>query len=153
MSKLENIINRIGLPIVRLYWFIFRPKTSGVKCVIENNGKILTIRNVYGKRRWTFPGGTINKNETPENAVRREIKEEVRLDIVDIRFLGDFLSEVEYKKDRIYCFSAKSSQAELNIRKSEILEANWFLPNELPQPFGPVAQKIKELYDKSESKI
>jgi argininosuccinate lyase len=148
---MRNIVNKILLPIVRLYWFIFRPKTSGVKCVIENNDKILFIRNVYGKRRWTFPGGTINKNESPENAVRREVKEEVGLDIVDLKFLGDFLSEAEYKRDKIYCFSAKSSQTELKIRKSEILEANWFFLNEPPQPFGPVAQKIKELYDKNKT--
>ncbi|MFH1129350.1 MAG: NUDIX hydrolase [Patescibacteria group bacterium] len=151
MNKLKTILNKIGLPIVRLYWFIFRPKTSGVKCVIENNGKILIIRNVYGKRMWTFPGGTINKNETPENAVKREVREEVGLEIVNIRFLGDFVSEVEYKKDKIYCFSAKSSQLELKTRKSEILEADWFLPSELPQPFGPVAQKIRELYDQFEN--
>jgi ADP-ribose pyrophosphatase YjhB (NUDIX family) len=127
-EKLQNILNKIGLPIVKLYWLIFRPKTSGVKCVVENNGKILWIRNVYGKRRWTFPGGTMNKNKAPENAVRREVKEEVGLDVIDLRFLRDFISEVEYKKDRIYVFLAKSSQIELKIRKSEILEADWFYP-------------------------
>ena len=142
-----NLLNKILLPIVKLYWFIFRPKTSGTKCVIEYNGKILLIRNNYGKKKWNFPGGGIKKNEDPKDAVKREIREEVGLNVYDIEFLGDFISEVEYKKDRVYCFSAKSSQKELNLHKYEIIEADWFSSDNIPEPFGIVAKRVKELYE------
>ena len=148
MKKLIDLLNRIILPVIRLYWFIFRPKTKGTKCVIEHNKKILLIKNNYGKKKWNFPGGGVKRNENPKDAVKREVKEETGLDIHDIKFLGDFISEIEYKKDRVYCFSAKSSTDELNLHKYEILEAGWFSSDNIPEPFGKVAGRAKTLYEK-----
>src|SRR5947208_16401491 len=48
-----------------VYWFVFRPNTQGVKCLIEHDGRWLMIRNSYGKGHWTFPGGAIGRHETP----------------------------------------------------------------------------------------
>jgi len=141
-----SLLNKILFPIIRLYWFIFRPKTSGAKCVIEHNGKILFVRSSYAMKQWTFPGGSIKKGETPEKTIIREVKEEVGLDIFDLKFLGEFISELYYIKDKVYCFSAKSRTKELKINKYEILEAGWFLIDNIPHPFGAVAEKVKELY-------
>jgi len=149
MNFLINISNKILLPLVKLYWFIFRPKTSGAKCVVEHNGKILLIRNNYGKKKWNLPGGGIRKNEDPKNAIKREVKEETGLDIYDIKFLGDFVSEVEYIKDRVYCFSAKTNTDKLNLHKYEIIEGDWFSLQDIPEPLGIVARRIMKLYEKT----
>lgn len=47
--------------------------------VIVENHKIFAARRGYGefKGYWEFPGGKIEKDETPETALRREIKEEL----------------------------------------------------------------------------
>ena len=59
--------NKIKHFLALIYWFILRPKTFGVKCIIENQGEILMIKNNYGGwKKWMFPGGGIDKNETPE---------------------------------------------------------------------------------------
>jgi len=149
MMKLINLLNKILFPVIRLYWFIFRPKTSGAKCVIEHNKKILLVRSNYAKKQWTFPGGSIKKGEKPERTIIREIKEEVGLDVFDLKFLGEFVSEAYYIKDKVYCFSAKTNKKELNLRKYEILEAGWFLPSDIPEPFGEVAKRVKILYEKN----
>ena len=148
MNFLINILNKIILPIIKLYWYIFRPKTSGVKCVIEHSGKILFIRNNYGKKKWNFPGGGIRKNEDPRDAVKREVKEETGLDIYDIKFLGNFVSELEYKRDKVYCFSAKTNIDKLNLHKYEIIEGDWFFSKEIPEPLGVVAGRIIKLYER-----
>lgn len=58
--------------------------------VIVENHKIFAARRGYGefKGYWEFPGGKIEKDETPETALRREIKEELAADIKVDRFLG-----------------------------------------------------------------
>ena len=120
---MRQIYYKILFLFYKLYWFIFRPETFGVKCVIECDGKILMIRNNYGRKRWTFPGGSIKKGETQEMAARREIKEEVGIISNDIKSIGKFISTAEYKKDNIFCFSTKANNKNFIIQEKEILEA------------------------------
>lgn len=58
--------------------------------VIVENHKIFAARRGYGefKGRWEFPGGKIEKDEKPEDALQREIKEELAADIAVDQFLG-----------------------------------------------------------------
>ena len=97
-------------------------------------------------KKWTFPGGRINKNETPEKAIKREVKEEVGLDVLDLKLLDSFISTAEYKKDKIYVFLAKSNKKDFKIDNIEILEANWFSINNIPELIGPIALKMVDIY-------
>ncbi len=147
MALLRRILVNMILPVVRLYWFLFRPKIKGVKCVIEYNDTILMVRHNYGKRRWTLPGGRIEKNETPSDAVRREVKEEVGIIVSEVRSLGEFLSTLEYKRDYIYCFCATTNNLDIKIDPNEIYEASWFPINNIPEDREVIASKILRLYN------
>lgn len=126
-------LNTILFPVVRLYWFLFRPASTGVKCVISTGDTILMIRNTYGRKRWTFPGGSLKKRELPTEAIQREIWEEVGIRLTNLRLLGQFLSTQEYKKDTVVCFRADAVGASLSTDPHEILEARWFHPQNLPE--------------------
>ena len=72
---------------------------------IVNGDRILLVRQIYkGETFWTFPGGSIEQNETPEQAAIREVKEESG---VDIKIQHEIL---QVHSDRInglyYCFLA-----------------------------------------------
>lgn len=68
--------------------------------IIINNHKILLTQRGYGeyKDKWEFPGGKIEENETKEETIIREIKEELDASIK----VEKFLTKVEYDYTSFY---------------------------------------------------
>lgn len=72
-----------------------------VAALIEKEGKYLIAKrstgdeNVFGK--WEFPGGKVEINETEENAIEREIKEEFEMNIKAIKFITNNTCEYPNK--------------------------------------------------------
>ena len=65
-----------------------------VAAIIVDDGKVFATERGYGefKGGWEFPGGKIEAGETPEEALVREIKEELDMEIE----VGELLDTVEY---------------------------------------------------------
>lgn len=65
-----------------------------VAAIIRNGDKILATQRGYGEHKggWEFPGGKIEEGETPQEALVREIREELEADIN----VGDHLVTVEH---------------------------------------------------------
>lgn len=116
-----------------MYWFVLRPRTFGVKCVIEHDGEWLMIRNTYGRRHWTFPGGKVERGEEPRDAAIREVLEEVGIELDDVRPIGDYYNTRQYKRDTVYCFAASVDSPNHVIDEGEIAEAMWVRIGELPE--------------------
>lgn len=119
-------------PLRKTYWFIFRPKTKGVKCLIENSERFLLTRLGYAHKKWTVPGGGVKKNETWEAAIRREVFEEVGITLGEIREIGEYNNVVEYKRDTVHVFHAIVPSAEFKIDGMEVVEAQWFSRTDFP---------------------
>jgi len=105
-----------------------------VAAIIRKDDKIFATQRGYGdfKDKWEFPGGKVENNETPEDALVREIKEELAADIKITRLL----TTVEYDYPEFHlsmdCFEAEleeGSQLILNEHES----ARWLKRNELDQ--------------------
>jgi len=65
-----------------------------VAAIIRDGDRILATQRGYGEYKdgWEFPGGKVEPGETPQEALIREIKEELDADII----VGDLLTTVEY---------------------------------------------------------
>ena len=65
-----------------------------VAAVIMKDGKVFATQRGYGefKDGWEFPGGKVEAGESPEEALRREIREELEV-VVNV---GDLIDTIEY---------------------------------------------------------
>jgi 8-oxo-dGTP pyrophosphatase MutT (NUDIX family) len=118
---------------LRLFWFLARPRVSGVKCLLTERDRVLLVRHTYGpQRRWELPGGGIKRAEEPRAAARRETREELGVDIDDWRPLGDLFERIDGKRDTLWCFSAAVGDREIVTDGAEIAEARWFPRGALP---------------------
>jgi mutator protein MutT len=146
----QKFYGRYIIPVIHkfmiVYWFIVRPKRNGAKIIISNGKEILFVRHTYSRHFWSFPGGGIESGETPEEAAKRELKEELGLSITELTSLGTIFSNGEFKRDTIYCFyTAISKNEEIKKDELEIEEIGWFMPD-APPTIHTGARKILDLY-------
>lgn len=147
---MRKIFYKIIAPLTKIYWFIFRPKTYGVKCVVKCGNEVLMIKNSYGSwKSWMFPGGGIDKDESAEEAVKREVMEEVGIEIIDFQKIGEYTSAKEYKRDTVTVFMAKVNSKEFKIDHSEISQASWFDLNNLPIDISDYFKNILNMINTS----
>jgi 8-oxo-dGTP pyrophosphatase MutT (NUDIX family) len=134
---------RFAYRLLRLYWFVCRPRTYGARGILVCEHHLLLIRQTYGDQFWTLPGGGLAKGETPEAAVRREVQEEVRITLGAVKYLGQFVSTQTYNVDTVYVFSASTPSQACTIAPGEILEARWFARAALPHVSGKTRMALQ----------
>ena len=124
----------IGL---RLYWFAFRPKVVGVKCVVRHDDDVLLVRHTYGPPHWELPGGTVrHRREEPIDAARREMEEELGRRIEDWQSLGLLFVSNGHHRDDLHLFQATIGDRQVDIDLTELAQAEWFRRDQLPPNIG-----------------
>jgi 8-oxo-dGTP pyrophosphatase MutT (NUDIX family) len=136
-----SIFYKLIHSFLKIYWFIFRPKTRGVICLILSGDELLLIRHTYGHSEWTLSGGGLKKNESKEEAVKREVKEELGLDITP-EYIGEFTHHPDYKIDTVSCFVARIEKIEPKIDHLEIKDAKWWHIDNLPEDHSLNLQRV-----------
>ncbi|MCO6451282.1 MAG: NUDIX domain-containing protein [Caldilineales bacterium] len=129
--------------ILRIYWRIVRPRTIGVRGILQDDeGRILFVRHSYGKRRWFLPGGGGDGNESADESMVREMREETGLKVEVTRLVGVYLWLESYKRDNIFVFECKQVGGELQVDRGEIADSGWFALDDLPQPLNPGTRRV-----------
>ena len=92
---------------------VTRWKTRGVKVMLFNAaGELLLIRNSYGRSHLhVLPGGGIRRSEAPEEAARREVREEVGVESGRLTLRSIHRNHAEGKRDTIYLFTGFTAEA------------------------------------------
>lgn len=116
-------------------WRRLRAQHSvGAVGVIVNRGcQILLVEHAFHAQfPWGLPGGWVGRDENPAEAVRREIREELSL---DVRVGPKLLIEQPHSHhiDLAYLCYAEGTVGILNY---EVLAYDWFSPDELPKLLG-----------------
>ena len=109
----------------------------GVGVIIFDRGKVIIIKRAFdpSKNKWSIPGGAVNVGEKVRDAARREVHEELGLDVT-IRDVVDVMDNIVYEGDRIkYHFVLIDFWAELQGGTLELnpecLDAAWVFEHEL----------------------
>jgi ADP-ribose pyrophosphatase YjhB (NUDIX family) len=134
MSRLVRLAYRIA----KVYWFIVRPVTLGVRVILISNGQVLLVRHTY-QDAWYLPGGGVKRGETLEKAIRREAVEECGAEIGELSFLGVYTDFSDYKNDHIAVFIADEFSLSIN-HNYEIAGVASFPMDDLPTDINPGSQ-------------
>lgn len=99
--------------------------------IIQKENKILATKRGYGEfiNMWEFPGGKIESGETKEQALVREIKEELNIEIN----VDKFAIDIEYQYPNFYLFMScfMCSIKEGSIELLEHNDGKWITKEEL----------------------
>ena len=108
-------------------------KKNAIAVIFNDDKKILLLKRIdveglWGAGKWGLVGGAIEENETPEEAVRREVKEETGLKI------DTFVEKVSLmRKNNVEnCFVAKYNGDDEDVKlNNENTSYGWFTPEEI----------------------
>lgn len=151
MGYISDIRKKVG------HDAIFMPSAG---CGIIKNGKILLQKRV-DNGKWATHGGSLELGETFLDAVKREIKEELNIEIINPELVniysGDKMHFVYPNNDEVFIIAAiylvKEYEGELKPDYEEVSEVKWFdidnLPDNLHQPDIQAIRDIITFYKKS----
>lgn len=126
-----------------------------VRAIVMNElGEVLLIRpHGYGEGDWTLAGGGVEKGERPIEAIRREIAEELGVELEvepgELPVSNRFIYSAEHKARRSLDHDGQDAamfvcrigkRTPLSLQAEEVAEARWFAANDAADAF-PVAKQ------------
>lgn len=123
--------------------------------LVHDNGDLLITKrkpDAHLGSLWEFPGGKIQHNESPKDAVYREMLEEVGLEVE----VGElFHQETAHYSERsvcLYFFDCRKKNPDATAQTLEVTECRWVNPSQLdgfefPQGNKTLLQRLKARSD------
>ena len=109
------------------------PKRLLVAGVIVRDGKILLAHNIKHGLRIEPPGGKVHPGEMPEDALRREVQEELGMEVEVVKLLGIYHTSSPEGDFPVYTFvcTVKNGEPMPDREPGKIGHFAWFTPEEL----------------------
>lgn len=125
-----------------------------VLAVIEKEGKYLFTKRIDEfpayHDKWQLPGGGMEFGETPEEALHRELREELGVEVIDIRLIPFVDTRVRNEWQGIfisYHCRLKNPDAEIYLNE-EASEYRWFEKDEIDYAQHPIFDGCVEIIEK-----
>jgi 8-oxo-dGTP diphosphatase len=121
----------------------------GVAVILMREDRVLLMKRKgpHGPGTWTVPGGHMDLGETPEQCGAREAREEVGVEVVDLRFraITNDIFESEGRQSITIWMEGRIESGEPRIvSEEEGSEVGWFAWDALPQPlYLPLENFVK----------
>jgi NAD+ diphosphatase len=122
-----SVCNYIGYP----------PVIPAVLILVYNGDQILLAHQPGWGKRYSILAGFVEPGETLEECVRREVAEEVGIEITDVSYMGS--QSWPYPTQLMVGFQARYLNGELHADQQELDDAAWFHVDELPELPPPLS--------------
>ncbi|NDV96387.1 NUDIX domain-containing protein [Dysgonomonas sp. 521] len=141
--------------------YYFNPSSSTIAIIVNEKNELLVATRAYEPAKGTFdlPGGFVDMNETGEEAVIREVKEETNLDVSEAKYLFSIPNTYIYSGfevhtlDLVYLCKTGST---CNLKAEDDVEKLQFIKMQdlNPELFGlrSVKEVIKEISNRDDLK-
>ena len=131
-----------------------RKKIEVVAAIICDGDKVFATQRGYGEWKdwWEFPGGKMEPGESPQNALQREIREELATEIE----VGELITTVEYDYPKfhltMHCFVCKIKTGQLTLLEHEA--AQWLGLETLDAvKWLPADEEVVDVLKRRKSKV
>ena len=129
----------------------YNPKPVASAIPRDGDGRIVLLRRGFepGRGLWTFPGGFVDLGESVEDAARREVREELEIDVE----LGPLVGVYSRPEDRVVLVVFEATTDQTPRTTPEAPEVRAFAPGELPWDelaFWSTARALRDLTVRSE---
>ncbi len=144
------LFNSLLNKALQRYWRISRGMTLGAQgLVLGKDGRILLVRHTY-RPGWHFPGGGVERHETAEQALARELKEEAGVIVSGpAELFGLYANFRAFPSDHVALFVVRHwDQPHIPRPNNEIAAQAFFRRDALPPDLGQGAhRRILEVLD------
>ena len=124
----------------------YAPLSPAIIVAVVREGKLLLAHNAaMPAGRFSVLAGVVEPGETLEETVAREVREEVAIEVQDIRYFGS--QPWPFPHSLMLGFTARWKSGELHPDGVEIGEAGWFAPEDIPENIPDRASISRRLID------
>ncbi|HCA41216.1 MAG TPA: NAD(+) diphosphatase [Aminobacterium sp.] len=142
----EHVIDR-ALECPVCHTITYPPVTPVIAVAIEKDGHLLLARSPhFPPNRYSILAGFVEPGEQLEEAVAREVKEEVGLEIQDITYFGS--QPWPFPHTLMVGFTASWKAGNIQIDEKEIEAADWYSPYSMPEipPRASISRRLIDNY-------
>ncbi len=123
-----RVPRRVRRLVVRMTHTRFVISAGGI--ITDDKGRVLLLKHRFRPGSgWGIPGGFMKDGEQPEDALQRELQEEVGLRLGNLKLFTTRAFIEPKQLELVYCCRAIGDTDQLSF---EIQKAAWFYPDELP---------------------
>ena len=135
-------IEPFARPLIYAVFRMRRGLTLGVRAVVTDEaGKVLLVEHTYLKG-WYLPGGGVERGETAETAVVRELREEAGVRALSRpRLVSAHSNEALHPGDHVLLYRVDAWEPCASDAAGEILAVGWFAPDVLPESTTPATRR------------
>jgi ADP-ribose pyrophosphatase YjhB (NUDIX family) len=140
-------------PLYQAYSRLSRGATLGVRGLVLNDaGEVLLVEHTYVSG-WFLPGGGVERGETTEEAVIRELQEEAGVRTIGRpRLVGIHANHRVFRGDHVLLYRVDAWEPCAAADQGEIRAVGWFAPDRLPADTSPgTRRRIEEALGGGES--
>lgn len=142
-SEMDNVAQELAMKCTACGYVVYPRISPAIIVAIIKGSEILLARsNRFPPGRYSVIAGFLEPGETLEDCVRREVKEEVGIEVDTITYFGN--QPWPFPDSQMIGFTARYAGGEITIDNNEIVAADWFTVDKFPDipPKDSIARRL-----------